>query len=318
MADAITHFVGIDVSKQTLDVHILEPRTTFRCSSSPKGRHALRAQLPAPGTCLIVLEATGRYQQSLVAELVAAGHVVAVVNPRQIRDFAKALGILAKTDRIDAAVIALFAERIRPRPLAESHAQQVELQELMTRRRQLTEHHTAEMNRRDQSLPKLVRQSLQRSIDALAKDLKKLDRAIAELVQSDDDWRARYERLTSVPGVGPVTATTLVAELPELGELNRKQIAALVGVAPLNRDSGQFRGQRTIWGGRGRVRSTLYMAALTAMRFNPQLSDFALRLHRHGKPAKVVIVACMRKLLTILNTMMKTNSSWQMRPAVAS
>jgi len=318
MTDSITHFVGIDVSKDSLDVHILEPRTSFRCSSNQKGRTALLEKLPAPGTCLIVLEATGRCQRPLVADLAAAGHAVAVVNPRQIRDFAKALGILAKTDKIDAQVIARFAERIRPRPMVETHERQTQLNELITRRRQLLEHRTAEFNRRDQSLPKLVRQSLQRSINALSKDLEKLDRAIAELLESDDDWRQRLERLTSVPGVGPVTAATLVAELPELGQLNRKEIAALVGVAPLNRDSGQFRGQRTIWGGRASVRSALYMAALNAKRCNPDLRDFAARLHGSGKKPKVVIVACMRKLLTILNTMMKTQSCWRTRSAVAS
>jgi transposase len=318
MTDSITHFVGIDVSKDSLDVHILDSRTSFRCPSDLKGRTALVEKLPAPGTCLIVVEATGRYQRSLVAELVAAGHAVSVVNPRQIRDFAKALGILAKTDKIDAQVIARFAEKVRPRPVAETRENQAQLNELITRRRQLLEHRTAEFNRRDPNLPKLVRQSLQRSINALAKDLEKLDRAIAELLESDDDWRERLERLTSVPGVGPVTAATLVAELPELGQLNRKEIAALVGVAPLNRDSGQFRGRRTIWGGRASVRSVLYMAAMNAMRCNPDVQEFATRLYGYGKKHKVVIVACMRKLLTILNTMMRTQTSWRTRPAVAS
>lgn len=318
MTESITHFVGIDVSKDFLDVHVLESRTSFRCPSDLKGRTALLEKLPAPGTCLVVVEATGRYQRPLVAELVAAGHAVAVVNPRQIRDFARALGILAKTDKLDAQVIARFAEKVRPRPVAETRENQASLNELITRRRQLLEHRTAESNRRDSSLPKLVRQSLQRSINAISRDLEKLDRAIAELLESDDDWQDRLQRLTSVPGVGPVTAATLVAELPELGQLNRKEIAALVGVAPINRDSGQFRGQRTIWGGRASVRSVLYMAALTGLRSNPALQEFAERLYARGKPGKVVLVACMRKLLGILNTMMRTNSFWAPRPAVAS
>jgi transposase len=318
MTETVTSFVGIDVSKDWLDVHIRDPKTSFRSPSDLKGRTALLKQLPAPGTCLVVLEATGRYQRPLVAELVAAGHIVSVVNPRQIRDFAKALGILAKTDKLDAQVIAQFAETVRPRPVAESREHQAQLNELITRRRQLLEHKTAERNRLDPSLPKLVRQSVQRSINALTKDVEKHDRAIAELLKSDDEWQTRVQRLTSVPGVGPVTAATLVAELPELGQLNRQEIAFLVGVAPINRDSGKFRGQRRIWGGRASVRSVLYMAALTGLKSNPVLKDFAERLYARGKQGKVVLVACMRKLLSILNTMIRTNTNWEPRPAVAA
>lgn len=318
MTDSVSQFVGIDVSKKSLDVHLLETRTAFRCPNDTKGRTSLLQKLPAPGTCLVVLEATGRYERPLVGELVAAGHVVSVVNPRQIRDFARAKNVLAKNDRLDARIIAQFAQQIRPRPVAETHEHQAHLEELVARRRQLIELRTAEMNRRGVSLTKTVRQSLQRSLNALIKDVRKVDRAIEELVASHDDWQARLRQLQEVPGVGKVTAATIVAELPELGRVNRQEICALVGVAPFDRDSGQFRGRRTIWGGRSSVRKTLYMATLSAMRFNPAIRDFATRLRANGKESKVVIVACMRKLLVILNTIARTNSPWTPRPAAAS
>jgi transposase len=273
--------------------------------------------LPAPGTCLLVLEATGGYERTLASELVAAGHAASVVNARQVRDFAKALGLLAKTDRIDAGVIARFAQQVQPRPLAESHEKQDQLDELVGRRRQLVDLRTAESNRRETSRTEPVRQSLKRSIDTINKDVKRLDKAILKLVESHDDWHDRFELLKSMPGVGDVTAATLLAELPELGELNRQQIAALVGVAPMNRDSGRQRGQRRIQGGRRSLRSTLYMAALTACRCNPVIRQFAQRLKAQGKAHKVVLTACIRKLLVILNTMVKTNTPWTPRFAIA-
>jgi len=315
--DSVTHFVGIDVSKNVLDVHILETGTSFRSSSSPEGRQQLLEKLPQPKTCLVVLEASGGYERLLVGDLVQAGHIVAVINPGQIRSYAKALAIKAKTDKIDARVIARFAHDIKPRPRTEQHQQQAELDELVARRRQLIELRTAEYNRRGTSLSKPVRQSLQRSINAINKDLQKIDRAIEELVASHDDWQGRLEQLTSVPGVGNVTAITLVAELPELGELNRKEIAALAGVAPFTRDSGLFRGQRKIRGGRSTVRTALYMAALATIKFNSDIREFALRLRQAGKKGKVVLVACMRKLLTILNTMVREQTMWSPRLASA-
>jgi transposase len=315
--DAITSFVGIDVSKHHLDVHLLEPQAAFRVPHTAKGRAQLLKRLPAPGTCLIVMEATGGYERTLASELVAAGHAASVVNARQVRDFAKALGLLAKTDRIDAAVIARFAQQVQPRPLAQTHEKQDHLDELVGRRRQLVDFRTAESNRRETSRTEPVRQSLQRSIDTINKDIKRLEKAILKLVQSHDQWQDRFELLKSMPGVGDVTAATLLAELPELGDLNRQQIAALVGVAPMNRDSGRSRGQRRIQGGRRSIRSTLYMAALTACRHNPVIRQFAQRLKAQGKAHKVVLTACMRKLLVILNTMVKTNTPWTPRFAIA-
>ncbi len=317
MMDTLTHFVGIDVSKKFLDVHILESGTAFRSSSNPEGGTQLLQQLPAPGCCLIVLEATGGFERTLVGDLVQAGHLVSVVNPRQIRAYAQALSVKAKSDPVDARVIARFARDIQPRPQLPQRAGQASLDELVARRRQLIAHRTAESNRRGQSQNPTVRKSLQQSIDHLHKDLRKIDRAIHELMSSEDDWQDRLAQLTSVPGVGQVTAMTLIAELPELGELNRKQIAALVGVAPFNRDSGQHRGQRRISGGRATVRTALYMAALSAKKFNPDIRAFAQRLHERGKKGKVVLVACMRKLLTILNTMVRTQTTWHARLARA-
>lgn len=303
--DAFTSFVGIDVAKHRFDIHILSGRS-FHVPADPDGRQALLAQLPAPGTCLIVVEASGGYERLLVCELVAAGHAVSRVNPRQVRDFARGFGILAKTDRLDAQVLARFAEKIRPRPLAQTHEKQDELDELIGRRRQLIELRVAESNRRGTSLTDTVRESLQQSIDSINKHLKRIDKAILQLVESHDDWQERFELLKSVPGVGDVTATTLLAELPELGRLNRKQIAALVGVAPMNRDSGQSHRPRRVAGGRAAIRATLYMAALAACRSNEVIREFAHRLKAQGKPHKVVLTACMRKLLVILNTMVQT------------
>jgi transposase len=321
-----TSFVGIDVSKEHLDVHRLDLDaaasaqataksipSSFRVLSDQMHRQELLRQLPAPGTCLIVLESTGGYERPVACDLVAAGHVVSIVNPRQVRDFAKAFGVLAKTDAIDAAILARFALHVQPRPLAQTHQQQDQLGELVTRRRQLVDLRTAESNRTHTSLTKAVQKSLNRSLAALAKEIKRIDAAILELVESDDDWRERFELLKSVPGVGAVTAATLLAQLPELGQLNRQQICALVGVAPMNRDSGNFKGQRHIRGGRSGLRSVLYMAALTACRFNEDLRDFAQRLKSKGKCAKVVLTACMRKLLVTLNAMLKSNTPWQAR-----
>jgi transposase len=313
--DSVNCSVGIDVSKAQLDVHLRPEGRSFQVPNTPEGHAVLRTNLPAPGTCRITLEATGIYGQRIAAELVDAGHYVSVVNPRQIRDYAKALGILAKTDRIDAKVIARFGADVKPRPVVKTPEKQAELDQLVTRRRQLLQLRTAESNRLHYGLTKFVRQSVRRSLDALNRDIARIDQAILELVQSDDDWQHRFELLKTTPGIGDVNAASLVAELPELGQLNRQKISALVGAAPYPDDSGKRQGQRSIRGGRKSLRGTLYMAALSATQHNPVIRKFADRLKAAGKPGKVVIVACLRKLLVILNTMIKHNTPWKMTPA---
>ena len=309
----ISTFVGIDVAKKSLDVATLPATTRRTFSHDAKGRRELLGNLPQPETCLVVVEATGGYERLLVADLLDAGHLVAVVNPRQVRDFAKALGILAKTDRIDAAVIARFGQQVKPRPLAEVHEKQGELDQLVTRRRQLVVLRTAEKNRFTMAHSKPVKRSLQLVIDTLNKEIKRIEKEILALVESDDQWQGKADILSSVPGVGNVTAATLIAEFPELGQINRQQAAALVGLAPFNRDSGKFKGKRSISGGRRTVRTALYMAALSAKTHNPLIRKFAERLKAEGKLPKVILTACMRKLLVILNTMLKTNTLWNPR-----
>ncbi len=306
----LSNFVGIDVSKNSLDVATLPQGKPATFSHDTKGRSQLIKTLPKPGDCLIVVEATGGYERLLVADLVSAGHSVAVVNPRQVRDFAKALGILAKTDRIDAAVIAKFGQQVRPRPLAETHEKQGEIDQLVTRRRQLIDFRTAEKNRQKMAHSKTVKLSLQQVLNVLDNETKRLEKEILELVESDDEWKRKSDICIGVPGVGQVTTTTLIAELPELGDVNRQQVSALAGLAPFNRDSGAFKGKRAIFGGRRSVRSVLYMAALSARRYNPVIRNFADRLEKEGKPPKVILTACMRKLLVILNTMIKNNTPW--------
>jgi transposase len=308
--EGISTFIGIDISKNSLDVHVLPAGNSINVSNKADGHRQLLSQLPEPGTCLVVVEATGGYERQLAAELVAGGHHVSVVNPRQVRDFAKGLGILAKTDRIDARVIARFGQQVHPRPLAEVHENQAELNQLVTRRRQLVDLRTAENNRKETLTSKDVRKSIQQVVDTLNKELKRVEKRILALVESDDEWKGKSQLLQSTPGVGKTTAATLLSDLPELGTLNREQIAALVGVAPLNRDSGQFRGKRSVWGGRASVRCVLYMAVLSAKQYNPVIKAFAERLNAQGKKPKVVTTACMRKLLIILNTMVKTNTHW--------
>ena len=312
MDGSIALFAGVDVSKRSLDLCLLPEERRESFAYDEQGLAQLSKALPAPGTCRIVVEATGGYQRVLVAELVNAGHQVAVVNPRQVRDFARGLGILAKTDRIDAYVLARYAQQAEPRMVAQVSEKAVELEQLVTRRRQLIQLRTAETNRKHATPSKAVRQSVQQMIVVLRKQIDRVEQEILALVESDDDWKNKMDRLGSVPGVGPVTAASLLAELPELGQVNRQEIAALVGVAPFNRDSGRYRGKRSIWGGRASVRSVLYMAALTARTHNPILRAFAQRLEAAGKPFKVVITACMRKLLTILNTILKDGTSWRL------
>jgi transposase len=309
-SDSWNAFVGIDVSKRSWDVHVLPSGVHCSLGNDDAGLKQLLAILKAAGRCLLVVEATGGFERRLVGELIDAGHHVSVVNPRQVRDFAKGMGQLAKTDRIDARVLAMFAEKVQPRLSTKTPEKRQELDALVGRRRQLVQMRATEQVRREQSPTKAARKSVVHLIDVLRKEIDKLDEAIAKLIESDDDWRAKVEILKSVPGVGPQTSATLVAELPELGELNRQQISALVGVAPFNRDSGTLRGKRTIRGGRRTVRNILYMAALTARRCNPWLKKFADRLRIAGKPHHVMMTACIRKLLTLLNTMLSTATRW--------
>jgi transposase len=266
-------------------------------------------RLQALAPALVVLEATGGQELPLVAALALQDIPLAIVNPRQVRDFAKALGKLAKTDGLDAGVLALFAERVRPTPRPLPDAQGQVLGALLARRRQLVAMCTAEKNRLGPALPR-VKPGIKTHIHWLEQELAKLEEDLSQMLRQSPLWREKEDLLRSVPGVGPVLTLTLLAELPELGTLDRHQIAALVGVAPLNRDSGTWRGKRTVWGGRGQVRAALYMATLVASRFNPVIRAFYRRLLAAGKPKKLALTACMRKLLCILNAMVKHGHPW--------
>ena len=308
-ANSSVSFVGIDVSKSKFDVVVLPEGTRVTCTYDSEGIGQLLAQLPRHD-CVVVLEATGGLERRLAAELIDAGHQTAIANPRQVRDFARGIGVLAKNDRLDARVLAIYAQHVQLRLSVKPSEKRQELTALVVRRRQLLALQTAESNRLQQTKIKLATKSIRHVLDLLRKELKKLDAEIARLIADDDDWRSKSQLLQSVPGVGPATSASLVAELPELGKLNRQEIASLVGLAPFSRDSGQFRGQRSIWGGRGSVRCALYMAALNAKRCNPVIHAFAERLKRAGKRPKVVLTACMRKLLVILNTMLRNQTEW--------
>lgn len=303
-------FVGIDVSKHSWDLHRLSDASAHSYAANDQGLAQLLAFLGSGVPAFIVLEATGGYEQKLAAALIDAGHHVAVVNPRQVRDFARSLGQLAKTDRIDARILAEYGRRIEPRLAAKTPENLALLESLVTRRRQLVNLATAEKNRRQQSPSKPVRQSIDALLKVLEHQIQQLEEQIARQIRSDDDWRSKDQLLQSVPGVGDVVSSTLIAELPELGKLDRQAIAALVGLAPFNRDSGKSQGRRSIWGGRPTIRAALYMAALAAKRFNPQIKRFAQQLAASGKPFKVVLTACMRKLLTILNAILKNQTPW--------
>jgi transposase len=304
-------FVGIDVSKDRLDVHVLPSRQCFAVVRNGEGLDQLVGELHRLSPALIVLEATGGFELTVAAALAGAGLPLAVVNPRQIRDFARAIGRLAKTDALDAEVIALFAERIRPepRPLAEPAAQV--LAELVARRRQVVEMIGMESNRLRQAANPRVQGMLRTTLQTLSAQLTELDRDIDDTIKRSPVWRAADILLTSVPGVGEVTSRTLIADLPELGRLDRRRLAALVGVAPINRDSGQMRGRRRIAGGRIDVRNVLFMATLTATRWNPVISRHYQALLHRGRPRKVALVACMRRLLGILNAMIRSSTPWQ-------
>lgn len=319
MTDTTRVVVGVDVAKATLDVAVRPSDAAWTVANDEAGIRGLVAQLQALTPAQIVLEATGGYEIAVVSALALAGLPVIVVNPRAVRDFARATGQLAKTDQLDAGILARFAEQVRPaaRPLAD--AEQQELDALLTRRRQLIDMLTAEKNRLQQvfvARGARVRKSLAAHIAYLTKELGRADADLAALVRQSPVWRERDELLQSAPGVGPVLSLTLLAALPELGALDRKAIAALVGVAPLNRDSGLFRGKRMVHGGRAGVRSALYMGALVATRRNPVIRAFYQRLVAAGKPKKLALTACMRKLLIILNAMLRQHVAWT--PALAS
>ena len=310
---SLVTWIGIDVAKDSLDVawSTDERSYSLALANSREGLASLVKQLPPPAQVRLVVEATGGYERRLVTALLEAEYAVAVVNPRQVRDFAKALGILAKTDRIDAAVLARFGQQVQPRLLEEDPARRAELTQLVARRRQLIELRTMELNRQEQTTARAAQKSIRHVLKLLDKQVDEIEAEIARWLQSDDDWRAKIELLTTTPGVAKVTSSTLVAEVPELGRLNRQAITALVGLAPFNDDSGQHRGVRRIRGGRATVRRTLYMAALSARRCNPVIRAFAQRLAAQGKRPKVIITACMRKLLVILNALLKQNTSWK-------
>jgi transposase len=304
-------FVGIDVSKLRLDVHVRPLGQHWSVDNDETGHAELVGKLKDLSPTLVVLEATGGYQAQVAAEIAMGKMQVAVVNPRQVRDFAKATGRLAKTDTIDAEALAHFAESIRPEPRIMPDEQTVALQELMTRRRQLIEIRTGEINRLETCRSERVRKDLNKTITWLTRRIGQADDDIDKMIRNTPIWREREDLLSSVTGIGTTTARTLLVALPELGHLNRRKIAALVGLAPYNNDSGLRRGQRSIRGGRPEVRSMLYMAAISAVRYNAQISVMYQRLLSAGKTKKVAIVACARKLLTILNAMARDKAAWR-------
>ena len=303
-------YVGIDVAKEMLDVALRPAGERWRVEHDAAGLEQLLARLQALAPALVVLEATGGLELELVAALAAAALPVVVVNPRQTRDCARATGTLAKTDALDAAVLAHFAEAVRPpqRPLSDAQTQT--LRQLLTRRRQLVVMRVAAGQRLTRA-GAAVRPGIEAHIAWLEQQLSALEAELQQQLRSSPVWRERDALLRTVPGVGPHLSLTLLAQLPELGTLDRRQVAALVGVAPFNRDSGRLRGRRTIWGGRARVRAMLYMGALSASRHNPLIRAFYQRLLAAGKPKKVALTACMRKLLVILNAMLKHHTPWR-------
>lgn len=307
-------FVGIDVSKAWLDVGVHEQPEGWRVSNDEAGISGLVKRLKKLKPKLIVLEPTGGFEMLVVAELSQAGLPVAVVNAKRVRDFAKSTGQLAKTDKLDARVLAHFAAAVRPEVRSLRTEEEEQLTALLTRRRQVLDMLTVEKNRRVTVRAKM-RFDLQAHIHWLSKHLQELDQEIEDFVKGSPSWKEKDTLLQSVPGVGPVTSATLLGMLPELGLLNRQAIAALVGVAPMNKDSGRKKGKRRIFGGRADVRSVLYMAALSAKKHNPFIRKFYQRLIQHGKEKKVALTACMRKLLVILNALLRTNQPWRSQAA---
>jgi transposase len=307
-----TEWIGIDIAKKHLDVAARPSGLHSRFANNEEGRQQLVKWIGQFADCHVVMEPTGGYERALMRSLVEHSVVFSVVNARQIRDFAKATGKLAKTDKLDAAVIAHFGEAIQPEVRAQPDEETSEIEALLNRRRQLIDMRTMESNR--QSLAKAaIRERIKTVIELLNQQIKEIDDELDDRIRRSPRWLEHDDLLRSVPGVGPVTARTLTAMLPELGKLNRKQIAALVGLAPFNDESGESRGQRHIRGGRSAVRHVLYMATVAAMRFNPVIAALYARLHNAGKRPKVALVACMRKLLIILNAMVRSNQRWVLK-----
>jgi transposase len=304
-------FIGIDVAKDTFCVCSFPAAINLSLSNSTSGIKQLIKALRPHNVTLVVLEATGGYERPIVAGLLEADFRVVVASPRQVRQFARGIGELAKTDPIDARVLARFAQVVQPKPRPQFSRKTEELADLVKRRQQLTDLRTQELNREQTIHHRQVLKSVRKMITTLDGQITELDRLIAEHIQSDEQLSHKDQILRSTPGVGPQTSAILLSQLPELGLLNRQQIAALVGVAPYDFRSGCFAGQSRIWGGRKEIRNMLYMAALTAIRYNPVIRHFSQRLTSQGKKFKVVITACMRKLLIILNTMMRNETSWQ-------
>ena len=303
-------YIGIDVSKTILDVFIFPKNKYIQVENNAEGIKKLIKEFHLYSESLIVMESTGGYEKEVAQALVKEGFSVAIINPRQIRDFAKALGKLAKTDRIDASIIAIFAEKIQPNKNVICDENQQKLAEYNTRRCQLVDMITMEKNRLDKA-NKEMKKSIRHIIKLLEKELQKINEFLAKAIQCNDETARRDELLQTIKGVGSVVSVSIIADLPELGSLSGKEISALAGLAPLNRDSGTMRGKRAIWGGRASVRRILYMATLTAMRFNAKIKAFYEKLCAAGKPKKVVITACMHKLLIIMNAMIKNNQPWR-------
>lgn len=308
------YFIGIDVAKDRLDVAVRPLGKLLNFRNDEKGIEKLVEAVAAIAPAAIVMEATGGYEVNVASALAEASLPVAVVNPRQVRDFAKATGRLAKTDRLDAAVLAHFAEAVRPKIRSIVDVEQRRLSELVTRRRQIIDMLVSEKHRLNMAA-KEVRSDIAAHVRWLEKRLDKMDDELRTTIRSSEVWREKDDLLQSVPGVGPTLALTLLSNLPELGDLNRRQIAALVGVAPINRDSGKYCGMRGTWGGRAQVRKVLYMASVAAIRCNAKIRSFWTRLRAAGKPGRVAVVACMRKLLTVLNAVLRSQSAWYAIPA---
>lgn len=311
----MSKIAGIDVAKSHWDVHLLPQEQAFGCNADAGGLAQLIQRLLQAAPELVVMEATGGYQANLAAALTAEGLKVAVVNPRQVRDYAKAMGLLAKTDLIDARVIARFGQAVQPQCRVLPEEEELAIKELMARRQQLVKTRVAESNRLEHARSYRVRQSIQRLVNLITTEINEIDEELDKTIRNSPIWREKDQLLQSVPGIGPNTSRMLLSCLPELGKLNRRQIASLVGVAPMNHDSGTLRGKRMIRGGRADVRTALYMPALVAARHNPKIRAFYSRLRASGKSAKLALTACIRKLLILLNAILKTNQPYRGVPA---
>ena len=316
-ASANAVYAGIDVSKAQLDVDRYPEADPKQFTNDDTGRIAACAYLKSINARLIVVEATGGLESPMVALAASKGLAIAVINPRQARDFARAIGVLAKTDKVDALMLARFAEAVKPPVRALKAEEVLALDALLTRRRQIIEMITAEGNRQASAAPKIAKQ-IRQHIDWLEKRLVEADDDLDQSIRSSPLWQHKAEIMQSIPGVGRVTATSLLADVPEIGTLNRREISALIGVCPYSRDSGKSHGRRSIWGGRASVRAVLYMAAVVATQHNPVIRDFYNKLVGAGKPKKVAIVACMRKLLVTINTMLKTDTLWNPKISAAT